>query len=184
MDYPASILQQKPALGTQRAAQLHAVVETATWLVNHYGGNIRKRHRSTEHRLAGREQANVPFQSHGQRREASTQPVVHPAHLPTRPPVAVRRRSDLADWAGYRYCASHSRLFWGLRLYLVCTPPGMPILWAGQPQARGTRGADGDARDRRSHSHDRAAWQRRDVQRHVVDTRHERALAGPRRSCQ
>ncbi|MFE9255206.1 transposase, partial [Streptomyces sp. NPDC006879] len=27
-------------------------------------------------------------------------------------------------------CASHSRFFWGLRLYLVCTPAGMPILWA------------------------------------------------------
>jgi hypothetical protein len=35
----------------------------------------------------------------------------------------------LAGWAGYGYCASHSR-FWGLRLYLVCTPTGMPILWA------------------------------------------------------
>jgi hypothetical protein len=32
--------------------------------------------------------------------------------------------------AGYEYCASHSRFFWGLRLYLVCTPAGMPILWA------------------------------------------------------
>ena len=31
---------------------------------------------------------------------------------------------------GYGYCASHSRFFWGLRLYLVCTPTGMPILWA------------------------------------------------------
>ncbi|MEV5431744.1 IS982 family transposase [Streptomyces sp. NPDC052701] len=40
------------------------------------------------------------------------------------------RRSDLAGWAGYGYCASHSRFFWGLRLYLVCTPTGMPILWA------------------------------------------------------
>ena len=39
-------------------------------------------------------------------------------------------RSDLAGWAGYGYCASHSRFFWGLRLYLVCTPAGMPILWA------------------------------------------------------
>lgn len=91
VDYPACILQQKPALGTQRAAQFHVVVETATWLVNHCGGYIRKRRHSTEHRLAGREQADVPFQSHGQRRETSTQPVVHPAHLPTRPPVAVRR---------------------------------------------------------------------------------------------
>ena len=40
------------------------------------------------------------------------------------------QRSDLAGWAGYGYCASHSRFFWGLRLYLVCTPSGMPILWA------------------------------------------------------
>lgn len=38
--------------------------------------------------------------------------------------------SDLAGWAGYGYCASHARFFWGLRLYLVCTPAGMPILWA------------------------------------------------------
>ena len=29
------------------------------------------------------------------------------------------KRSDLAGWAGYGYCASHSRFFWGLRLHLV-----------------------------------------------------------------
>jgi hypothetical protein len=40
------------------------------------------------------------------------------------------KRSELAGWANYGYCASHSRLFWGLRLYLVCTPAGMPMLWA------------------------------------------------------
>jgi hypothetical protein len=40
------------------------------------------------------------------------------------------QRSDLAGWAGYGYCASHSRFFWCLRLYLICTPAGMPILWA------------------------------------------------------
>lgn len=40
------------------------------------------------------------------------------------------RRSDLAGWASYGYCASHSRWFWGLRLYLICTPSGMPITWA------------------------------------------------------
>lgn len=40
------------------------------------------------------------------------------------------QRSNLAGWAGYGYCASHSRFFWGLRLYLVCTPSGLPILWA------------------------------------------------------
>ena len=40
------------------------------------------------------------------------------------------QRSDAAGWAAYGYCASHSRFFWGLRLYLICTPVGMPILWA------------------------------------------------------
>ncbi|MEU4403036.1 IS982 family transposase [Streptosporangium sp. NPDC023963] len=40
------------------------------------------------------------------------------------------RRSDLAGWAGYGYCRSHSRYFWGLRLHLVCTPAGLPITWA------------------------------------------------------
>jgi hypothetical protein len=40
------------------------------------------------------------------------------------------KRSELAGWAGYGYCASHSRFYWGLKLYLVCAPSGMPILWA------------------------------------------------------
>jgi len=31
------------------------------------------------------------------------------------------KRSEVAGWAAYCYCASHSRFFWGLRLYLVCT---------------------------------------------------------------
>jgi hypothetical protein len=37
------------------------------------------------------------------------------------------RRSDLAGWAEYGYCASHSRYFWGLRLHLVCTLHGLPV---------------------------------------------------------
>jgi hypothetical protein len=40
------------------------------------------------------------------------------------------KRSDLAGWAGYGYCASHSRFFWGLRLHLLCTPGGLPVAWA------------------------------------------------------
>lgn len=48
------------------------------------------------------------------------------------------KRSDLAGWAGYGYCASHSRFFWGLRLYLVCTPAGLPVLWAlADPKVEG-----------------------------------------------
>ncbi len=40
------------------------------------------------------------------------------------------RRSDLAGWASYGYCASHSRWFWGLRLHLLATPSGLPIAFA------------------------------------------------------
>ncbi len=40
------------------------------------------------------------------------------------------KRSDLAGWAQYGYCASHSRYFWGLRLHLVCTLGGLPITFA------------------------------------------------------
>jgi hypothetical protein len=39
-------------------------------------------------------------------------------------------RSELAGWAEYGYCASHSRYFWGLRLHLVCTLGGLPIAFA------------------------------------------------------
>ena len=40
------------------------------------------------------------------------------------------KRSDLAGWAEYGYCASHSRYFWGLRLHLVCTLGGLPVGFA------------------------------------------------------
>jgi hypothetical protein len=37
------------------------------------------------------------------------------------------KRSDLAGFAEYGYCASHSRWFWGLRLHLLTTPAGLVI---------------------------------------------------------
>ncbi len=40
------------------------------------------------------------------------------------------QRSALAGFAGYGYCASHSRYFWGLRLHLVTTPAGLPVTFA------------------------------------------------------
>ena len=50
------------------------------------------------------------------------------------------RRSDLAGWAEYGYCASHSRWFWGLRLHLIAAPSGLPIAYA-------LAGAKADERD-------------------------------------
>jgi hypothetical protein len=49
------------------------------------------------------------------------------------------RRSELAGWAQYGYCASHSRWFWGLRLHLLCTLHGLPVGFA-------LAGAKGDER--------------------------------------
>jgi hypothetical protein len=37
------------------------------------------------------------------------------------------RRSELAGSAAYGWCRSHSRYFWGYRLYLLCASDGMPI---------------------------------------------------------
>jgi hypothetical protein len=39
------------------------------------------------------------------------------------------KRSDLAGWAGYGYDRSHSRWYWGLKLYLLAAPDGMPVAW-------------------------------------------------------
>ena len=38
--------------------------------------------------------------------------------------VITAKRSDLAGWAGYGYCPSHSRWYWGSKLLLMCTCDG------------------------------------------------------------
>jgi hypothetical protein len=49
------------------------------------------------------------------------------------------KRSELAGWAGYGYCAAHSRWYWGLKLYLITTPDGMPVAWSLATPAIGER---------------------------------------------
>ncbi len=43
------------------------------------------------------------------------------------------KRSAFAGIAAYGYCASHSRYFWGFRLYLLCASDGMPICFELAP---------------------------------------------------
>jgi hypothetical protein len=43
------------------------------------------------------------------------------------------KRSNFAGHAAYGYCASHSRYFWGFRLYLLCASDGMPITFELAP---------------------------------------------------
>jgi hypothetical protein len=39
------------------------------------------------------------------------------------------KRSALAGVAGYGYCKSHHRYFWGFRLYVLAGPDGLPMAW-------------------------------------------------------
>lgn len=43
------------------------------------------------------------------------------------------RRSEFAGYAAYGYCRSHSRFFWGFRLYLLCSADGTPIAFELAP---------------------------------------------------
>ena len=43
------------------------------------------------------------------------------------------KRSAFAGHAAYGYCTSHSRYFWGFRLYLLCASDGMPICFELAP---------------------------------------------------
>ena len=47
--------------------------------------------------------------------------------VPCGAPRETVKLSDLAGWASYGYCPAHSRWYWGLKLYLITTPDGMPV---------------------------------------------------------
>jgi hypothetical protein len=49
------------------------------------------------------------------------------------------RRSDLVGWAGYGYDPSHSRWYWGLKLYLLTCPDGLPVAWCLANPKQGER---------------------------------------------
>src|SRR4029453_5154909 len=50
-----------------------------------------------------------------------------------------RRRAALAGWAGYGYARSHSRWYWGLKLYVLAAPDGMPVAWCLANPSQGER---------------------------------------------
>src|SRR5262249_15168497 len=66
--------------------------------------------------------------------------------IPCGQSVITARRSDLAGWAGYGYCPSHFRRYWGAKLLLICTCEGTvtgfglatPKLFGEREQARQT----------------------------------------------
>jgi hypothetical protein len=44
--------------------------------------------------------------------------------LPCGQSIQTTRTSQLAPWAGFGYCAAHSRRYWGFKLVLLCAPDG------------------------------------------------------------
>jgi Transposase DDE domain len=50
-----------------------------------------------------------------------------------------RQRSALAGWAGYGYDPSHSRWYWGLKLYVLASPDGVPMAWCLANPTHGER---------------------------------------------
>jgi hypothetical protein len=44
--------------------------------------------------------------------------------IPCGQSAVTAKRSDLFGWAGYGYCPSHSRWYWGSKLLLICTCDG------------------------------------------------------------
>ena len=54
--------------------------------------------------------------------------------------VITARRSGLFGWAGYGYCPSHSRFYWGAKLLLICTCDGTVTGFAlANPKLAGER---------------------------------------------
>jgi hypothetical protein len=49
------------------------------------------------------------------------------------------KRSALWPHAGYGYDRSHSRWYWGFKLYLLCAPDGLPVSWCLATPALGER---------------------------------------------
>ncbi len=88
-----------------------------------------------------RDRGTGPAGAHLARRPAADR--LHP--LPCAASRETVKRSELAGHCGYGYCRSHSRFFWGFRLYLVTTAEGMPVTWClASPETRRT-GGDGRA---------------------------------------
>ena len=66
---------------------------------------------------------------------------------------ATVRRSELAGWAGYGYDRSHSRWYWGLKLYLLACPDGLPVTWCLASPTHGEREVAQSLLDRAARQH-------------------------------
>jgi hypothetical protein len=61
------------------------------------------------------------------------------------------KRSALAGVAGYGYCKSHHRYFWGFRLYVLATADGLPVAWCLATPKLGEREVVAALLDRERH---------------------------------
>jgi hypothetical protein len=61
------------------------------------------------------------------------------------------KRSALAGVAGYGYCKSRHRYFWGFRLYVLASPDGLPVAWCLATPKLGEREVVAALLDRERH---------------------------------
>jgi hypothetical protein len=112
--------------------------------------------------------------------------LIDAAPLPCGTSRETAKRSDLAGWAGYGYCPSHSRWYWGCKLHVIAAPAGMPVAWClASPKDRATRGSRRPPRPRppQSRAAPRPGPDRRQRLRwaRVRATGHRQLPAAPRR---
>ena len=87
---------------------------------------------------------------------ADTLRLIDATPLPCGASRETAKRSRLAGWAGYGYCASHSRFYWGLKLYLVTTLESMPVVWCLANPKLGEREVGAELL---AHAHDLGAFE-------------------------
>jgi hypothetical protein len=63
------------------------------------------------------------------------------------------RRSEVAGWAGYGWDRSHSRWYWGLKLFVLACPDGMPVAWCLANPGYGEREVAEDFLDQAARQH-------------------------------
>jgi len=97
-------------------------------------------------RLAGHLFPRLLAQSQYNTRLRQIAPLMDATPVPCGTSAVTAKRSDLFGYAGYGYCASHSRWYWGCKLLLICTCDGTvtgfslanPKLHGERDQARQT----------------------------------------------
>jgi hypothetical protein len=91
-------------------------------------------------RLLAQSEYNQRLKAAAPLMEAALLRLMDATPIPCGQSVITARRSGLYGWAGYGYCPSHSRWYWGAKLLLICTCDGTVTGFAlANPKLAGER---------------------------------------------